>query len=149
MSGMCNPKNLSDTPATAKSTVEELQRPIPSLFRALTDGDAPINMMVVSFPAAEELSYQQNLLSFLETLEDAHHNVSLPGNSIHASYDTQDKLCTVVYLDDCVSIRQCKQYCESMGGSKYRWFHNACCECIGPECLDYGSKAVRCMNCLF
>ncbi|XP_016344782.1 twisted gastrulation protein homolog 1-B-like [Sinocyclocheilus anshuiensis] len=113
--GMCNPKNLSDTPATAKSTVEELQRPIPSLFRALTDGDAPINMMVVSFPAAEELSYQQNLLSFLETLEDAHHNVSLPGNSIHASYDTQDELCTVVYLDDCVSIRQCKQYCESMG----------------------------------
>uniref|UniRef100_A0A672NXI3 Twisted gastrulation BMP signaling modulator 1 n=1 Tax=Sinocyclocheilus grahami TaxID=75366 RepID=A0A672NXI3_SINGR len=149
MSGMCNPKNLSDTPATAKSTVEELQRPIPSLFRALTDGDAPINMLVVSFPAAEELSYQQNLLSFLETLEDAHHNVSLPGNSIHASYDTQDTLCTVVYLDDCVSIRQCKQYCESMGGSKYRWFHNACCECIGPECLDYGSKAVRCMNCLF
>uniref|UniRef100_A0A673MXJ6 Twisted gastrulation protein homolog 1-A-like n=2 Tax=Sinocyclocheilus rhinocerous TaxID=307959 RepID=A0A673MXJ6_9TELE len=149
LSGMCNPKNLSDTPATAKSTVEELQRPIPSLFRALTDGDAPINMLVVSFPAAEELSYQQNLLSFLETLEDAHHNVSLPGNSIHASYDTQDELCTVVYLDDCVSMRQCKQYCESMGGSKYRWFHNACCECIGPECLDYGSKAVRCMNCLF
>lgn len=60
-----------------------------------------------------------------------------------------DKLCTVVYFDDCVSIRQCKQYCESMGGSKYRWFHNACCECIGPECLDYGSKAVKCMNCLF
>ncbi|XP_059391511.1 twisted gastrulation protein homolog 1-B isoform X2 [Carassius carassius] len=146
--GMCNPKNLSDTPATAKSTVEELQRPIPSLFRALTDGDAPINMMVVSFPVAEELSYQQNLLSFLETL-DTHHNVSLPGNSIHASYDTPDKLCTVVYFDDCVSIRQCKQYCESMGGSKYRWFHNACCECIGPECLDYGSKAVKCMNCLF
>uniref|UniRef100_A0A671Q6G6 Twisted gastrulation protein homolog 1-B-like n=1 Tax=Sinocyclocheilus anshuiensis TaxID=1608454 RepID=A0A671Q6G6_9TELE len=125
--GMCNPKNLSDTPATAKSTVEELQRPIPSLFRALTDGDAPINMMVVSFPAAEELSYQQNLLSFLETLEDAHHNVSLPVSSAQ-----QDELCTVVYLDDC-----------------YRWFHNACCECIGPECLDYGSKAVRCMNCLF
>lgn len=88
-SGMCNPKNFSDTPATAKSTVEELQRPIPSLFRALTDGDAPINMMVVSFPVAEELSYHQNLVSFLETMEDAHHNVSLPGNSIHASYDTQ------------------------------------------------------------
>lgn len=58
-------------------------------------------------------------------------------------------MCTVVYFDDCVSIRQCKQYCESMGGSKYRWFHNACCQCIGPECVDYGSKAVKCMNCLF
>lgn len=60
-----------------------------------------------------------------------------------------DNMCTVVYFDDCVSIRQCKLYCESMGGSKYRWFHNACCQCVGPECLDYGSKAVKCMNCLF
>ncbi|XP_056148633.1 twisted gastrulation protein homolog 1-A [Lampris incognitus] len=147
--GMCNPKNYSDSPATSKSTVEELHRPIPSLFRALTEGDAPINMMVVSFPVAEELSHHENLVSFLETLDNQHQNVSLPGNSIHASYDTQDNMCTVVYFDDCVSIRQCKLYCESMGGSKYRWFHNACCQCIGPECLDYGSKAVKCMNCLF
>ncbi|CAB1326911.1 unnamed protein product, partial [Coregonus sp. 'balchen'] len=115
----------------------------------LTEGDAPINMMVVSFPVAEELSHHENLVSFLETLDDQHQNVSLPGNSIHASYNTQDNMCTVVYFDDCVSIRQCKLYCESMGGSKYRWFHNACCQCIGPECLDYGSKAVKCMNCLF
>lgn len=147
--GMCNPKNYSDSPATSKSTVEELHRPIPSLFRALTEGDAPINMMVVSFPVAEELSHHENLVSFLETLDDQHQNVSLPGNSIHASYDTQDNMCTVVYFDDCVSIRQCKLYCESMGGSKYRWFHNACCQCIGPECVDYGSKAVKCVNCLF
>ena len=87
--GMCNPKNYSDSPATSKSTVEELHRPIPSLFRALTEGEAPINMMVVSFPVAEELSHHENLVSFLETLEDQHQNVSLPGNSIHASYDTQ------------------------------------------------------------
>lgn len=60
-----------------------------------------------------------------------------------------ESMCTVVYFDDCVSIRQCKLYCESMGGSKYRWFHNACCQCIGPECVDYGSKLVKCMNCLF
>ena len=89
--GMCNPKNYSDTPATSKSTVEELHRPIPSLFRALTEGDAPINMMVVSFPVAEELSHHENLVSFLESLDDQHQNVSLPGNSIHASYDTQGK----------------------------------------------------------
>ncbi|KAF3857979.1 hypothetical protein F7725_011180 [Dissostichus mawsoni] len=57
--GMCNPKNYSDTPATSKSTVEELHRPIPSLFRALTEGEAPINMMVVSFPVAEELSHHE------------------------------------------------------------------------------------------
>lgn len=89
VSGMCNPKNYSDSPATSKSTVEELHRPIPSLFRALTEGDAPINMMVVSFPVAEELSHHENLVSFLESLDNQHQNVSVPGNSIHASYDTQ------------------------------------------------------------
>ena len=88
-SGMCNPKNYSDSPATSKSTVEELHRPIPSLFRALTEGDAPINMMVVSFPVAEELSHHENLVSFLESLDNQHQNVSVPGNSIHASYDSQ------------------------------------------------------------
>ncbi|KAJ8272890.1 hypothetical protein GJAV_G00094650 [Gymnothorax javanicus] len=125
--GMCNPKNYSDTPASSKSTVEELQQPIPSLFQALTEGDTHINMMVVTLPVAEELSHHENLVSFLETLDDPHQNVSLPGNSIHANYDsTQENMCTVVYFDDCMSIRQCKLYCEAMGGSKYRWFHNAC-----------------------
>lgn len=88
-SGMCNPKNYSDSPATSKSTVEELHRPIPSLFRALTEGDAPINMMVVSFPVAEELSHHENLVSFLESLDNQPQNVSVPGNSIHTSYDAQ------------------------------------------------------------
>lgn len=86
---MCNPKNYSDSPATSRSTVEELHRPIPSLFRALTEGDSPINMMVVSFPVAEELSHHENLVSFLESLDNPHQNVSVPGNSIHTSYDTQ------------------------------------------------------------
>lgn len=76
------------------------------------------------------------------------HTVFLIGPSFLARL-LSENMCTVVYFDDCVSIRQCKLYCESMGGSKYRWFHNACCQCIGPECVDYGSKAVKCMNCLF
>lgn len=86
---MCNPKNYSDSPATSRSTVEELHRPIPSLFRALTEGESPINMMVVSFPIAEELSHHENLVSFLESLDNPHQNVSVPGNSIHTSYDAQ------------------------------------------------------------
>lgn len=91
---MCNPKNYSDSPATSRSTVEELHRPIPSLFRALTEGDSPINMMVVSFPVAEELSHHENLVSFLESLDNPHQNVSVPGNSIHTSYDTQGRAAT-------------------------------------------------------
>lgn len=65
------------------------------------------------------------------------------------SFFFSEHMCTVVYFDDCMSIHQCKISCESMGASKYRWFHNACCECIGPECIDYGSKTVKCMNCMF
>lgn len=83
--GICNPKNYINSPHTSKSTVEELYWPIPSLFRALTEGEAPINMMVVSFPV---LAYHKNLVSLLETIDDQNnHNVSLPANSIHASYD--------------------------------------------------------------
>ncbi|GAB1301277.1 Twisted gastrulation protein homolog 1 [Apodemus speciosus] len=141
---MCNPRNYSDTPPTSKSTVEELHEPIPSLFRALTEGDTQLNWNIVSFPVAEELSHHENLVSFLETVNQPHHqNVSVPSNS------DKEHMCTVVYFDDCMSIHQCKISCESMGASKYRWFHNACCECVGPECIDYGSKTVKCMNCMF
>ncbi|XP_030408636.1 twisted gastrulation protein homolog 1 isoform X1 [Gopherus flavomarginatus] len=149
--GMCNPRNYSDTPPTSKSTVEELHEPIPSLFRALTEGDTQLNWNIVSFPVAEELSHHENLVSFLETVnQPQHQNVSVPSNTVHTPYSSdKENMCTVVYFDDCMSIHQCKISCESMGASKYRWFHNACCECIGPECIDYGSKTVKCMNCMF
>lgn len=100
-SGMCNPKNYSDTPATSKSTVEELQNPIPSLFRALTEGDVQINMMVVSFPVSEELSHHENLVSFLETLNSQHENVTVPGNSIHGSLDSQGNAAALAWKSTC------------------------------------------------
>ena len=84
---MCNPRNYSDTPPTSKSTVEELHEPIPSLFRALTEGDTQLNWNIVSFPVAEELSHHENLVSFLETVNQLHHqNVSVPSNNVHAPF---------------------------------------------------------------
>uniref|UniRef100_A0A671L9L6 Twisted gastrulation protein homolog 1-A-like n=1 Tax=Sinocyclocheilus anshuiensis TaxID=1608454 RepID=A0A671L9L6_9TELE len=130
--GMCNPRNYNDSPATSKSTVEELYRPIPSLSLIISSSPSLLSPR----PLLSSPLFSSPLLSSSPPL--------LLSSPLVLSYG----LCTVVYFDDCVSIRQCKQYCESMGGSKYRWFHNACCECIGPECLDYGSKAVKCMNCL-
>lgn len=150
--GMCNPRNYSDTPPTSKSTVEELHDPIPSLFRALTevDGIKQLNWNIVSFPAVEELSHHENLVSFLDSVnQPQHQNVSVPQNGAHVVHSNdKEHMCTVVYFDDCMSIHQCKNSCTSMGASKYRWFHNACCECVGPECIDYGSKTVKCMNCM-
>ncbi|XP_028606113.2 twisted gastrulation protein homolog 1 isoform X1 [Podarcis muralis] len=149
--GMCNPRNYSDTPPTSKSTVEELHGPIPSLFRALTEGDTQLHWNIVSFPVAEELSHHENLVSILESVNHPQHqNVSVSSNNVHTPFSSdKEATCTVVYFDDCMSVHQCKSSCESMGASKYRWFHNACCECIGPECIDYGSKTVRCTNCMF
>ncbi|XP_039610710.1 twisted gastrulation protein homolog 1-A [Polypterus senegalus] len=149
--GMCHPKNYTDTPPTSKSTVEDLKDSVPSLFKALTEGDESLaNWSIVSFPVSEERSHHENLVSFLETLEESQHkDVSLSGNRIRSGYNPdKDRMCTVVYFDDCMSMHQCKMSCQSMGSSKYRWFHNACCECIGPECTDYGSKSVKCVNCM-
>ncbi|KAG2458135.1 TWSG1 protein, partial [Polypterus senegalus] len=148
---MCHPKNYTDTPPTSKSTVEDLKDSVPSLFKALTEGDESLaNWSIVSFPVSEERSHHENLVSFLETLEESQHkDVSLSGNRIRSGYNPdKDRMCTVVYFDDCMSMHQCKMSCQSMGSSKYRWFHNACCECIGPECTDYGSKSVKCVNCM-
>lgn len=87
--GMCNPRNYSDTPATSKSTVEELHEPIPSLFQALTEGDTQLNWKIVSFPVAEELSHHENVVSFLETVnQPQHQNVSVSSNNVHPSYSS-------------------------------------------------------------
>uniref|UniRef100_A0A8C5QFJ7 Twisted gastrulation BMP signaling modulator 1 n=1 Tax=Leptobrachium leishanense TaxID=445787 RepID=A0A8C5QFJ7_9ANUR len=146
--GMCNPRNYSDTPPTSKSTVEELHEPIPSLFRALTEGEAYLKLNIVSFPIIEELSHHENLVSFLETVNQPQLQNATISKSVPQSGE-KEHMCTVAFFDDCMSIHQCKASCESMGASKYRWFHNACCECIGPECIDYGSKTVKCTNCMF
>lgn len=97
--GMCNPRNYSDTPPTSKSTVEELHEPIPSLFRALTEGDTQLNWNIVSFPVAEELSHHENLVSFLETVnQPQHQNVSVPSNNVHAPYSSDKGMNVVSFL---------------------------------------------------
>ncbi|KAE8598376.1 hypothetical protein XENTR_v10016807 [Xenopus tropicalis] len=75
---MCNPRNYSDTPPTSKSTVEEIYQSIPSLFRALTEEDTQLNWNIVTFPVVEELSHHENLVSFLETVnQPQEQNVSV------------------------------------------------------------------------
>uniref|UniRef100_A0A8R1TNC8 Glucose-6-phosphate isomerase n=1 Tax=Onchocerca volvulus TaxID=6282 RepID=A0A8R1TNC8_ONCVO len=54
--------------------------------------------------------------------------------------------CTVVYLDKCMSHKQCSRQCLILGASMLRWFHTGCCECIGHTCLPYGSTTARCRN---
>ncbi|XP_006012404.1 twisted gastrulation protein homolog 1-A-like [Latimeria chalumnae] len=141
--GLCNKKSSEDSHPTSRSSVEDLLVPIPSLFRALTtisDNDPPMGWSVVSIPVTEELRHQHHRHHIML----GSHKVAelLPGSS-----ENSTAVCTVLYFHSCMSMNRCKQSCESLGASRYRWFHNACCECVGPDCHAYGSKEAACQNC--
>ena len=55
--------------------------------------------------------------------------------------------CTVAYMSNCMSTVSCRDHCTAMGASSYRWFHDGCCECVGPNCINYGINESRCSNC--
>uniref|UniRef100_A0A914WWY6 Protein twisted gastrulation n=2 Tax=Plectus sambesii TaxID=2011161 RepID=A0A914WWY6_9BILA len=55
--------------------------------------------------------------------------------------------CTVVYMNECLSHKKCHTACLAMGASSFRWFHTGCCECVGSECLSYGSRENKCRLC--
>uniref|UniRef100_A0A8C4PZH2 Twisted gastrulation BMP signaling modulator 1a n=1 Tax=Eptatretus burgeri TaxID=7764 RepID=A0A8C4PZH2_EPTBU len=130
---------------TAKSSVEDLTDPIPSLFRALTDGKY-----------CTQLEHCHHILCYISFLApclndpdpDLHQNLISSSLSHTPNMYTKFHPDLVVYFNDCMSINNCRMSCESMGASKYRWFHNAYCECIGPDCLNYGSLKPQCLNCL-
>ncbi|GMT02517.1 hypothetical protein PENTCL1PPCAC_24691 [Pristionchus entomophagus] len=55
--------------------------------------------------------------------------------------------CTVVYLDECVSRKNCATKCKVLMASSFRWFVTGCCECAGEHCLAGGSTRARCNHC--
>jgi len=55
--------------------------------------------------------------------------------------------CTAAFMADCMPFNKCKSSCTSMGASAYRWFHDGCCECVGPNCINYGINDSRCGSC--
>lgn len=46
-----------------------------------------------------------------------------------------------------MSWNKCRESCQSMGASSYRWFHDGCCECVGDTCINYGVNESRCLDC--
>lgn len=55
--------------------------------------------------------------------------------------------CTVAFMADCMPLNKCKSSCSSMGASAYRWFHDGCCQCVGPNCINYGVSESKCRMC--
>lgn len=72
-------------------------------------------------------------------------------SSAHVHHQHNGKIvtynCTVAFMSQCLSWNKCKNNCQSMGASSYRWFHDGCCECVGSTCLNYGVNESRCKGC--
>ena len=84
-----------------------------------------------------------------EGVDAAGREVRRHGNHLIAvDRDSDAPNCTVAYMSTCLSLGRCRESCESMGAARYRWFHaDACCQCIGATCLDYGKGESLCLRC--
>ncbi|XP_078391148.1 twisted gastrulation protein homolog 1-like [Cetorhinus maximus] len=141
--GLCSERSRGQSKPSSRSSLEDLPLPIPSLFRALStvwENDQPMDWTIVSINVEEELRQRHHPHHLV--LGPSRDLATGPGPGANAT-----AACTVVYFNACMSINRCRHSCESMGATKYRWFHNACCECVGPDCRGYGSKEVGCARC--
>ncbi|XP_044758840.1 twisted gastrulation protein homolog 1-A-like isoform X2 [Coccinella septempunctata] len=138
------PTNTDQTtkkPNLIESYVEDFLEPVPGLFQALTEkADDQNRWISVTYPIDFEVTeYTPKKLV-----------------KIHMKTNEQDVIpktdiltlnCTVAFMSQCMSNAKCKSTCITMGASKYRWFHDACCECIGERCINYGINESRCKDC--
>ncbi|XP_039273365.1 twisted gastrulation protein homolog 1-A-like [Styela clava] len=160
--GMCE-KNVSALLPTMMSTLNTLPDPNPELFRALTDEPIPqLKYQIVKFPVMGELAFHHHKnsddtpiviehvsgkgwtysgMSATEYWEHVQEELHGRGNF------TEPMLCTVSYFDKCISLEECHMSCDSMGAASFRWFHNGCCECVGPSCLNSGNAYPKCKAC--
>ncbi|KAM4709926.1 twisted gastrulation protein homolog 1-A-like [Discoglossus pictus] len=138
--GLCKEDKGRRRQASQRSSLMELPFSVPSLFRALSgvqEEDSAAGWSAHSLPVSEELTQHTHkdhiLLGTHSDVTPSSVNVSTP--------------CTVLYFNACMSMKHCRQSCEAVGSSAYRWFHNGCCQCVGPDCHGYGSKEPACQKC--
>lgn len=161
--GMCE-KNVSALLPTMMSTMNSLPDPNPELFRALTDEPIPqLKYEIVKFPVIEELAFHHHSNGDNSPIVVEH--ITGKGwtysgmtateywehiqQELHGTISfTKPMLCTVSYFDKCVPLEECHMSCDSMGAASFRWFHNGCCECIGPSCLNAGNAYPKCKACM-
>uniref|UniRef100_A0A8D2JGU3 Uncharacterized protein n=1 Tax=Varanus komodoensis TaxID=61221 RepID=A0A8D2JGU3_VARKO len=137
--GLCDERLPSASRPAERSSMHDLTAPVPSLFRALmaiSDNDPPMGWSVLTLPVGEEL--RQN---HAETGHLFGTTTSLPGLNATAPP------CQSIFFNECLSMSQCRAVCQSVGAWRYRWFHNACCQCLGPDCLGYGGPHAHCSSC--
>lgn len=142
---MCPKPNETRNALSKKSHVEELEG-IPGLFKALTDeADEEENWKVFSFPVDFDAAlYGAKMGTDVKYYLSEYIGVGLHidrklfnktkiivkfSDSADQELDTFAKEresiitynCTVVYMSQCLSWNKCKQNCESMGATSYRY----------------------------
>jgi len=66
-----------------------------------------------------------------------------------AAFKTSAKSCVVVAYDTCTAELWCASQCSSIGALYWVWFHNGCCQCVGPlNCTSTSWPAMpQCRRC--
>ncbi|XP_043287657.1 protein twisted gastrulation-like [Venturia canescens] len=141
---LCPKPNVTNGLLSRKSHVEDFGESLPVLFRALTkEPDEHERWTTVTYPVDFDVSQflpkHWNEVQYTQSLQEETHNPLKP-NVITVN-------CTVAFMAQCGSWNKCKNSCQSMGASSYRWFHDGCCECVGDTCINYGINESRCTRC--
>ncbi|KAL3273844.1 hypothetical protein HHI36_015270 [Cryptolaemus montrouzieri] len=128
-------------PGIVESYVEDFAEPVPGLFQALTEQQDDQNRWIsTTFPVDFDISQylpKKEIKIHMQTNEQ----------DVTPKKDVLTLNCTVAFMSQCMSNSKCKSTCTTMGASSYRWFHDACCECVGHNCINYGINESRCKDC--
>ncbi|XP_043287026.1 twisted gastrulation protein homolog 1-A-like isoform X1 [Venturia canescens] len=142
---LCPKPNITDDPLSKKSHVEDFGESMPVLFRALTtEPDEHERWITFTYPVDFDISqfqpkHEKEIEYRMQTVKDEVHHPLKP--------NVMTVNCTVAFMAQCNSWNKCKNSCQSMGATSYRWFHDGCCECIGDTCINYGINESRCIHC--
>ena len=140
---VCPKMNVThDLVLSSQSHVGDLPEPTPLLFDTITEEEDDLKRWTVEkFPVR---------MSFVTTGQEEHQLSLVKKTTSADTLDHREDVtanCTVLFMADCMSYNKCKMSCTSMGASAYRWFHDGCCECVGPLCINYGSSESKCQRC--
>ncbi|XP_060111383.1 twisted gastrulation protein homolog 1-B-like [Heteronotia binoei] len=143
--GLCDERPASAPRSAQRSSMHNLMSPVPSLFRALmaiSDNDPPVGWSILTLPVDEEL--RQNHVETSHLLLGPHTSLAPPDTK---GPNTTAPPCQAIFFNECLSMSRCHAAGQSVGAWRYRWFHNGCCQCLGPDCRGYGGAQAQCSNC--
>lgn len=145
---MCPKQNsTSDLLLSSQSHVEDLTEPMPLLFTTITEEEDPLQRWTLeTFPVRMSFVTTGKQGEVTTSLHHPYVTKMTTGDGLDHQEDVTVN-CTVAYMSECMPYSKCKSSCTSMGASAYRWFHDGCCECVGPHCINYGMNESKCLRC--